>query len=149
MNSFRIPLKLPDSLNFLWRFLYWHNRGTFCRAIWSRDILVPQFSFDQTDQEVGLYSNPTTCNNKNIVEKIIFDFLQRVGDFQLPLYSNSAREILYSGDLNSEHRNSGNIWKMNFYLFAIQMPANSSFNATTQFLIRSPTDQLPPSCILL
>ena len=33
--------------------------------------------------------------------------------------------LYYSGDLNSEHLNSGNIWIMNFYLFAIQMPANS------------------------
>ena len=33
---------------------------------------------------------------------------------------------IYSGDPNREHLNSGNIWIMNFYLFAIQMPANSS-----------------------
>ena len=32
----------------------------------------------------------------------------------------------YSGDLNSEHLNSGTIWITNFYLFAIQMFANSS-----------------------
>ena len=31
---------------------------------------------------------------------------------------------IYSGDPNREHLNSGNIWIMNFYLFAIQMPAN-------------------------
>ena len=31
----------------------------------------------------------------------------------------------YSGDLNSELLNSRNIWITNFYLFAIQIPANS------------------------
>ena len=32
----------------------------------------------------------------------------------------------YSGDLNSEHLNSRNIWITNFHLLAIQMPDNSS-----------------------
>ena len=32
----------------------------------------------------------------------------------------------FSGDLNNELLNNGNIWKTKFYLFAIQMPGNSS-----------------------
>ena len=31
------------------------------------------------------------------------------------------RRLKYSGDLNNEHLNSGNIWKTNFYLSGIQM----------------------------
>ena len=31
----------------------------------------------------------------------------------------------YSGDLIGKHLNSGNIWIKNFYLFAIQITANS------------------------
>ena len=37
-------------------------------------------------------------------------------------YALSARAItIYSGDLNSEHLSSGNIWKSKFHLFIIEM----------------------------
>ena len=48
-------------------------------------------------------------------------------EYQLVCYLDlqSKKNKLYSGDLNSEHLNSRNIWITNFYLFAIKMPVNS------------------------
>ena len=53
------------------------------------------------------------------------------GTAKYPKWSTSTHfafwaVCVYSGDLNSEHLNSGKIWIMKFHLFAIQMPSNSS-----------------------
>ena len=42
------------------------------------------------------------------------------------LVRTGRKNATYSGDLNSEHLNSRNIWITNFHLFATQMPSNRS-----------------------
>ena len=53
--------------------------------------------------------------------------------FDLAMIINACYYIFYNswllddtGDLNSKHLNSGNIWIKNFHLFAIRIPCNSS-----------------------
>ena len=53
-------------------------------------------------------NSPQICGNQILLQKI-FDCCKQLRQ--------------YSGDLNSKHLNSGNIWVTNFYLSAIQMPA--------------------------
>ena len=55
----------------------------------------------------------------------------------------------YSGDLNNEHLNKGNIWVTNFHLFAIQMPGKSSLfkpcpeYRTKSSVVTQPISQTP------
>ena len=78
----------------------------------------------------ALYFSLNTCL-KQILFKSVFSILIKI--------SKTFHLQKNSGDLNSEHLYSGNIWITNFYLFAIQMLANSSlFKPWTKSLLFKP-----------
>ena len=56
--------------------------------------------------------------------QMLFEYQTELNPVLRPPFEYRTSE--YSGDLNNEHLNKGNIWITNFHLFPIQMPANSS-----------------------
>ena len=60
----------------------------------------------------------------------------------LTMISSFSNYLVYTGDLDNEHLNKGNLWIKNFHLFAIQMLANSSLfkPSVTQPICQTPYD---------